>query len=422
MTHAAPLDARKTSGRATSDTHHRAVPGVLAGAGFLVLALSFMVNAMDRQVFPPLLPGIRAEYGFSLQAGGLLATGFTLGMAFAGLPSGYLVDRFSRKTVLLVSIVIYSLGTLATPLASGFADMAVYRIVSGLGEGMQAAALFTAIGAYFHHRRGLALGALGVAFGVGVFLGPLIGVNLASAHGTWRAPFIVFGTAGLLMAAIAALTVRRGLTERSVERTTAAQEYDHMPASPYNRNTIALAVSSAISGVVLYGFIGLYPTFLISNLHFTSAQAALAMSFVGFGGMTGIVGGWLGDRVDQRNLLIVSHLALAASSLLVYQTHLTIGWQCLFAFLMGAFGTGFLFPNTNSAMQRAVRPSQVGRGAGLFISSYYVTAAFSGLIFAALVDGFGWHLAGLWQITLLPLIAVAALTFVRTSEFSNAVR
>jgi MFS family permease len=385
-----------------------------------------MVNAMDRSVFAPLLPAIRQEYGFGLQAGGLLATGFTLGMAIAGVPAGHLVDRFSRKTVLLVSIVIYSLGTLATPLASGFGEMAAYRILSGFGEGMQAAALFAAVGAFFHHRRGLALGGVGVAFGLGVIIGPLVGVRFAADFGTWRAPFIVFGLAGLCIALIAAFTAsrrmtERGMTKRAVGATSSTGSFDYMPAKPYNRNSIALAVASTVGGVVLYGFLGLYPSFLVSQLHLTTAQSALALSFVGFGGLAGLLGGWIGDRIDQRKLLIGSFLAVSVTGILIYQVQASLGWQCLFAFLMGFFGTGFMFPNVNSAIQRAVRPNQVGRAAGLFVTSFYGPAAFSGLLFGALVAALGWRQAGLWQITVLPLVAVAALAFVRTSRFNNAV-
>jgi MFS family permease len=423
MTNTAPIDAGNVPGSGVTAARQDPVPKLVVAAGFLVMAISFMINAMDRQVFAPLLPTIRAEYGFSLQSGGLLATGFTLGMAIAGLPAGYLADRFSRKTVLIVSIVVYSLGTLATPLASGWADMSAYRIISGLGEGMQATALFAAVGAYFHQRRGLALGGLGVAFGVGVFVGPLAGVHLATAQASWRAPFVVFGLSGLVIALIAACTVSRRMSERrSASTASVTTKFEYMPASVYNRNSLALSVSSAVGGIVLYGFLGLYPTFLVTQLHFSTNQSALAVSFVGFGGVAGLLGGWLGDRVDQRNLLIGSNLAMSVVGVLIYQVQGTLGWQCLFAFLMGVFGTGFVFPNTNSAMQRAVRPHQVGRGAGLFITSYYVTAAFSGLLFAALVAGFGWRQAGLWQITVLPLIAVVALTFVRTSQFHNAVR
>ncbi len=398
------------------------VPALVVAVGFLVLAVSFMINAADRQIFAPLLPTIRHEYGISLQAGGLLATVFTLGMAIAGVPAGYLVDRFSRKTVLLVSIVIYSLGTMATPLASGWASMAAYRIISGLGEGMQAAALFAAVGAFFHYRRGLALGAVGVAFGLGVIIGPLVGVRFAAHFGAWRAPFIVFGLLGLIIALIAVFAVSRRFTEHAVGAASSDGSYDYMPPKLYSRNSVALAAASVVGGVVLYGFLGLYPTFLVSQLQLTTAQSALALSFVGFGGLAGLLGGWIGDRVSQRNLLIGGLLAMSVTGILIYQVRASLGWQCLFAFLMGVFGTGVMFPNLNSAIQRAVRPNQVGRAAGLFVTSYYGSAAFSGLLFGALVAGLGWRQAGLWQITLLPLVGVAALAFVRTSQFNNAVR
>ncbi|WP_327727180.1 MFS transporter [Streptomyces sp. NBC_00487] len=422
MTHAAQVDTTAVPVGETQESNRPSLSRPMIGVGFLLIVLSYMVNAMDRQVFPPLLPNIREEYGFSLEQGGLLATNFTLGMALAGLPAGYLLDRFRRKTVLLVSIVIYSLGTMATPLATGFADMSLYRIVSGFGEGMQSAAIFAAIGAFFAQRRGLAFGVIGVGYSVGVFIAPLIGVGLMSMHGTWHSPFYLFGAAGLLIAAVSLFLVRTGLTEHSVEKVASTGTYEYMPASAYNRNTVALAVHAVISGVALYGFLGLYPTFLITSLHYSPGQAALAMSLLGFGGMTAVFGGWLGDRVNQRNLLMISLLAVSAISVCIYTTHATVGVQCLFAFLMGAFGLGFIYPNTNSAIQRAVRPGQIGRASGLFVTSYYGPAAFSGLLFAGLVDSFGWSRAGLLQVTALPLLGVAALAFVRTSRFNNAAR
>ena len=398
------------------------VPKVVVAVSFGLLALTFMLNAADRQVFPPLLTTIRGEYGFSLQSGGLLSTVFTLGMAVAGIPAGYLVDRFSRKTVLIVSIVVYSLGTMATPLATSWGDMALYRVISGLGEGMQAAALFAAVGAFFHQRRGLALGTLGFAFGLGVILGPLVGVRFTTDFGSWRAPFIIFGSLGLLLALVAAFAASRRFTERAIGRMGNAGSYEYMPAKPYNRNSLSLAAASAFGAVVLYGFLGLYPTFLTSQLGVSTGEAALALSFVGLGGLAGLLGGWMGDRVNQKALIIGSLIAMAIIGLLIYQVQASLGWQCVFAFLMGGFGTGVFFPNANSAIQRAVRPNQVSRAAGLFVTCYYGSAAFSGLLFGALVSAFGWRGAGLVQVTLLSLIGAVIMLLVRTSLFNNAAR
>jgi len=360
--------------------------------GFAVMAVSFMVNAMDRQVFYPLLPDIAESYGFSLSQGGLLATGFALGMALSGLPAGYLLDRYSRKGVIIISMVIYSVGTIATPLAGGLSDMMAYRLISGFGEGMQAAGLFAAAGAYFFHRRGFAFGLLVAAFGVGVFIGPLAGTHFAAVQGSWRAPFVLFGLCGLLVALLAVFTLRKGLTECTTGggSTAAAQSYEHVPASPYNRNSIALAAASAVGGMVFYGFIGLYPTFLRTELQLESGQAAFAASCVGFGAVMSIPAGWLGDRFDQRKILMGTFVMIAVVGWLIYNGPTTAGWQYLLAFLMGTFASGFLYTTCQTVMQRAVRPEYVGRGAGMFVTAYYAAAAGSGLLFATLVDAVGW--------------------------------
>lgn len=415
------IPASPAPSRVKNNPEGRATKAV-AAVSLGVLAFTFMLNAMDRQVFPPLLSTIGNEYGFSLQAGGLLATIFTLGMAVAGIPAGFLVERFSRKTVLVVSIVIYSLGTLATPLASSWADMALYRIISGLGEGMQAAALFAAVGAFFHHRRGLALGVLGFAFGLGAIFGPPLGVTFAGQFGSWRSPFIIFGLLGLLVALVAAFAVSRKFTERAISMTGVEASYDYMPANAYNRNSLAIAAASGCGALALYGFLGLYPTFLTTQLHASTGQSALALSFVGLGGLAGLFGGWIGDRINQRILLIVSLIVMAVIGVLIYQVQASFAWQCVFACLMGVFGTGVFFPNTNSAIQRAVRPHQVGRAAGLFVTCYYGSAAFSGLLFAALVPMLGWQGAGLLQVTVLPLVAAAIMLIVQPSLFNNAAR
>ncbi|OLT19910.1 hypothetical protein BJF78_10055 [Pseudonocardia sp. CNS-139] len=218
--------------------------------GFAVLCLSYLLNAMDRQVFYPLLPEIRNEFGFSLDQSGLLATGFTLGIALTGLPAGYLLDRMSRRTIVVVSVVVYSLGTIAIPLSAGFADMALYRLVSGIGEGVQATAIYAIIGAYYFHRRAFAAGFIGLAFGLGVFLGPVIGQALATGLGGWRVPFYVFGVLGLVMALVLLVAVPRQMSEAVAGRESAGDtaSYDHIPANPYNRNTLGFGITSPSPG------------------------------------------------------------------------------------------------------------------------------------------------------------------------------
>lgn len=388
----------------------------------VVVAASYVVNAMDRQVFPVVLPNIRSDLGFSLAQGGLLATIFTLGIGIAGVPSGYLLDRISRKTVMLIGILLYSAFTILTAHAFGFADMFGYRALSGVGEAMQNAALFSAVGAYFFANRALAVGSLNFAYGLGGFIGPLLGSHLATSTGAWQAPFYLFGAIGLGFVVLIAVVVKRKFTEQVDVPVSAAgsRDFDHVPANLFNRNMLLLGVAAVVVGVAMYGYIGLYPTFLREQLGFSTGQAGFAASMFGLGALCGIPAGWIGDRFNQRNVMIGSLLVGCVVGWLLFNGPTSVGLQDLLSFAEGAVASGFLFVNIYSAMQRAARPHMIGRASGLYVASFYVPAAVAGYLFSELVGWVGWGGAALWQLTVLPVVAVVALLFVDPRRFNNA--
>jgi MFS family permease len=393
----------------------------VALVGLVVLAGSYVVNAMDRQVFPVLLTPISHDHGFTLAQGGLLSTIFTLGIGLSGVPAGYLLDRLSRKSVIILGVFIYSVFTLLTMVAAGFWDMLAYRALSGVGEALQNAALFSAVGAYFFARRSLALGSLNFAYGLGGFVGPLAGAKLAG-NGHWQVPFLVYGLIGLAFCVLIAVVIRKAFTERQEVAGDVDRPLDvaHVPQRLYNRNTVLLGVTAVVVGMSMYGYIGLYPTFLVSQLHWSSGQAALAASMFGLGALLGIPAGWLGDRVDQRVVMIVSLLVGALVGYLLFNGPTGATAQYVLSFAEGAIASGFLFVNIYSAMQRAVRPHLIGRASGVYVSAFYVPAAFAGYLFSALVAGTGWGGAATWQLTVLPLVGVVALLFVDVGRFANA--
>jgi MFS family permease len=296
-----------------------------------------------------------------------------------------------------------------------------YRALSGVGEALQNAALFAAVGAYFFANRTMALGSLNFAYGVGGFLGPLVGAKLAGTD-QWRMPFVVYGLIGLGFCVLIALVIRKAFTERQevagdIDRRL---DVDHVPVRLYNRNIVMLGAAALVVGMSMYGYIGLYPTFLVTQLHWSSGQAALAASMFGLGALLGIPAGWLGDRLNQRTVMIVSLVAGSVVGYLLFNGPTGATAQYLLSFAEGAIASGFLFVNIYSAMQRAVRPQLIGRASGVYVSAFYIPAAFAGYLFSALVAAAGWGGAAVWQLTVLPLIGVVALLFVDVGKFANA--
>src|SRR5258706_15791602 len=181
---------------------------VFAALGFTILIGSYVVNAMDRTLFPLILPEVRREFGFALPEAGLMSTVFTIGMALAGLPTGYLMSRYPRKSVAQIGMFIFSAATFLTVMAAGFADMLAYRALTGIGEAMQLTALLAIVSSYFARYRAVGIGALNCAYGVGAVLRPLIGAALLCASGTWRAPMIGLRVVGLALMWLVAFLVR----------------------------------------------------------------------------------------------------------------------------------------------------------------------------------------------------------------------
>lgn len=395
----------------------------VALASLIMLAGSYVVNAMDRQVFPVLLPGIRSQLHFSLSQGGLLATIFTLGIGVAGLPTGYLLDRMSRKSVILLGILIYSVFTLLTAVATGFGDMFAYRVLSGVGEALQNGALFSAVGAYFYARRTMALGTLNFAYGLGGFLGPLLGARIASGGTSWRAPFWTYGLIGIGFVVLLTVGIRKSFTERedNAGATGPVLRTGNVPTTLFNRNVLLLGLTAVVVGISMYGYIGLYPTFLVSKLHLSTGQASLAASMFGLGALLGIPAGWLGDRFNQRVVMLTAILLGSVIGYLLFNGPVTAGPQYALSFAEGAIASGFLFVNIYSAMQRSVRPHAIGRVSGLYVAAFYIPAAFAGYLFSTFVGGVGWGGAGIWQLTVLPLIGAAALLFIDPRRMSSVV-
>jgi MFS family permease len=375
----------------------------IAVAAIVVLICSYCVNAMDRTLFPLMLTDVRREYGFTLPQAGLMSTFFTLGMTLAGIPTGYLMSRYQRKTVIQVGIFIYSAATIITVVAVGFADMLLYRAITGIGEAMQLTALLAVFSSYFSRYRAAGVGILNYAYSGGAAIGPALGAKLLVDYGTWRGPMIVFGLIGFVMMVLIAAVVRPWLSESNTAKQPEATRSVGGSTTLKNLNTCILVILSVIFGLALYGYLGMYPTFLREQLHYAPADAGRVMSIYGLGVLVSAGSGWLGDRFSPRTVLATSFLLASAVAALLFNGPTNFVAQAAFSLLLGATFSGTIFVNLAACHVKSVSADLAGRASGLFVTSLYGSATIAGYVIGWIVGLAGWTVAGNIQLVLLCL-------------------
>ncbi len=176
-----------------------------------LLSANFGVVFFDRNVFSYLTSFIQPDLHLSNFQIGNIASAFSFSWAIAGLAVGSLVDRFGRRKLMLVSATVaFSIASVLSGFASGFAWLLGARLLMGIAEGGIMPITQTLIAAEVpHERRGLAQG-ITQNFGANLLantLGPIIIVWMAIHYG-WRNAFFLSAFPGMVMALLIAALVR----------------------------------------------------------------------------------------------------------------------------------------------------------------------------------------------------------------------
>src|SRR5580704_14468092 len=179
---------------------------------WVVVAVMWLIaclNYTDRMTIFSVLPVLKREMGFSDIALSLLGSTFLWAYALCSPIGGYLGDRLSRRRVILASLVLFSVVTFASGLTRTAAQMIGLRCLLGLSEAIFLPPALAYI-ASFHGDRtrslanSIALSGLTAGAGLGSWYG-----GYMCDHYTWRMGFFLLGIAGISVAGVATLVLRK---------------------------------------------------------------------------------------------------------------------------------------------------------------------------------------------------------------------
>lgn len=421
MSQPAPSN-QQTGGQPASSEQSGTHVAALTMFGLLLVA--YILMSADRYLMSALGVAIQKTLAFSDQQRGTLATIFTLGLGIGGIPSGWLIAKSSRKTVMIAGILIFSAATYLLTVAGDFYSMFATLVVQGFGMAMLATSMFALAGSYFSKSRVAALGAVNVCFGLGAVvagkINPMLLAHYEASNGkelSWQPTIQSYAIFGVVLAVLIALAVRPWFSET---RAIAKQSADVGGAdSVKNRNTALLTVMSVFYGLTVYGFIGTYVSYLIHDLHYERPVAIDMLAWFGYGSLLSIFGGMLGDRLSPKLVIIGASLGVAILGYYLYLPDLSVDTRRALSFAFGTFGPAVLYTNLAGAHIKSMRRSLSRLGSSMFVTTLYAGGACGGFLISYLAGQSSWEHAARIQLSLLPLIGAVLALGLRPADMSK---
>lgn len=185
-------------------------------AVLLLLAAVQFVNIVDFMMVMPLGPDFARELGIDTAKLGVIGGAYTASAAVAGVLGSTVLDRFDRRTALMVANIGLAFGTLMGAFATDLNSLLAARVLAGFFGGPATAVAYAIVTDLIPiSRRGRAMGMIMGAFSIASVLGVPAGLELAR-FGGWRTPFVALAAAGLLVAGVgrALLPSLRGHLQR----------------------------------------------------------------------------------------------------------------------------------------------------------------------------------------------------------------
>jgi len=411
-----------------------------------------VADGMDVAIMGFVTPSILQEWDISRPAFGIVISAAPFGLVIGALVAGPSSDRFGRKIVLVVSVFLFGALTLATAYAPSPTEMAILRLLAGMGMGAAMPNASTLLSEYApQRRRSLMITIMFTGFNLGSAAIGFAAAYLIPLHG-WRSVLIIGGAVPLLLllpvlilflpesARLLALrgagpgkiaaTLGRVTGHRfSGNETFVSNEPPLQTRKPigvlfspgYGMTTLSLWITYFMGLLVIYLLTGWLPT-LMKDAGLTIETAANVTAMFQIGGTIGaIIVGWAMDRA--RPAFVIGAAYLCGGACILALSLLSVLSSAL-ALLV--FSAGFCMSGAQTGLN-AYAPGcypTVARATGV---SWMLGVGRFGSILGSAVGGallgLGWGFSAILSMLAVPAVCAAVAILLtqlgRTGEVSK---
>lgn len=414
---------------------------------WFLVAMCFLVvvaDGMDVAIMGFVTPAILAEWNISRPTFGIVISAAPFGLVIGALVAGPSSDRFGRKVVLIVSMLIFGLLTLVTAWATSPVQMAILRLLAGMGMGAAMPNASTLLSEYApQRRRGLLITVMFTGFNLGSAAIGFAAGYMIPEYG-WRSVLVLGGVVPLALVPVlllflpesARLLALHGAGSQKVaatlgrvtghrfrgDETFVSNEPPLPKATPigvlfsqgYGTTTVALWVTYFMGLMVIYLLTGWLPT-IMRDAGLDISTAAYITALFQIGGTIGAIAvGWAMDRTRPSLVIAAAYLGGGLCILALSQLGVLSG-----ALAVLVFSAGFCMSGAQTGLN-AFAPGcypTVARATGV---SWMLGMGRFGSILGSFVGGallgLGWGFGAIFALLAVPaVLAAAAITITHSA-------
>ena len=279
-----------------------------------ILWVVSLLNYLDRLLIASMRDPIKESIPMTDAQFGLLTTIFLFVYGTLSPLGGYMADRYSRKLVIVISLLVWSAVTLWTGYVNSFGEMLTARAIMGISEACYMPAAVALITDYHVGRtRSIASGLLMSGLYAGMALGGT-GGYIADIWG-WRYGFHLFGGIGIVYS-IFLFFILRDAPANQVEVKTSPDEQNKLNNKEKvniadivrnlfsSRSYWIILVYSILLGMTFWVIYAWLPTYFKERFNLSLGNAGVsATAFIQVASLIGVIaGGILADRWSARNI------------------------------------------------------------------------------------------------------------------------
>jgi MFS transporter, AAHS family, 4-hydroxybenzoate transporter len=302
---------------------------------FLLCALIVLLDGYDLQAMGLAVPALGRQWHLTPSAFTLAQSASLLGLGLGSAFIAPLGDRLGRRPLLLAGLAIILLTSLGAATATSPGQLAVWRLLVGLGLGVgqSNASALTAEYAPLA-RRATIMTLMGVCVALGGVLAGLTAPQVIAAAGA-QGLFLVGAALPLLALLATAVGLRESPAIASPQAPLRGGTLLALLRPPYRERTLRLWLVYGLSAMLLYFLFSWLPVFLI-NAGWSPARASHGIALLQFGGIAGsLVQAWLVDRRRTITALVGGYGTTLISALLFAIPGCAPAWPVLLV-LMGS--------------------------------------------------------------------------------------